>query len=317
MRQFLQSALTLSGDEASFSRRRFHAGDPVARDRLENIGRAFISGYNQALNVDEPDALARQLELTELELRGFAFEGAAMALTLLDSISPFGQKRLKRFLAGPAANHIYMVHAGAGWAIARLLWFQRPLSKHLFRLDPLLRWLAIDGYGFHEGYFHWPNRIRDQRQPRGLTPYARRVFDQGLGRSLWFVECADVARIRNSIARFPFERQRDLWSGCGLAAAYAGVADRDALERLKESAGGWKAEVAQGAAFAAKARQLARNPTEHTELACNILCGMTASESANLTDVALINLPADTEALPAYEIWRQRIQLRFSGALAT
>ena len=138
MRRVLQSVLALSSDEASFNRRGFHAGDRVVRERLENIGRAFISGYNQALHIDELDALAQQLELTELELRGFAFEGAAMALTLLDSISLRKHKRLRRFLDGPAANHSYMVHVGAGWAIARLLSFQRGLSKHLSQLDPLL-----------------------------------------------------------------------------------------------------------------------------------------------------------------------------------
>jgi hypothetical protein len=80
---------------------------------------------------------------------------------------------------------------GLGWAWARL---PGNPERRLPALDPLLGWLAVDGYGFHEGYFHWRRRVSARELPRGLSASARRVFDQGLGRSLWFVEGADVPR---------------------------------------------------------------------------------------------------------------------------
>lgn len=182
----------LSLKEATFSCRGFHAENPRVRDRLEHIGRTFISGYNEALKTSELGALTRQLENSDAELRGFAFEGATMALALLDNMTPWNTKRVQQFLFGPAAHHVYMVHVGAGWAIGRLPWLRKSLDRFLLQLDPLLRWLAIDGYGFHEGYFHSQRHIQAQRYPPGLSQYAQRVFDQGLGRSLWFVHGAGV-----------------------------------------------------------------------------------------------------------------------------
>ena len=98
-----------------------------------------------------------------VEQRGFAYEGAAMALALLDHVLPWRRNRLARFIRGPARDHIYMAHVGAGWALARL---RRGTNRYFHKLDPLLRWLAMDGYGFHEGYFHWQRTIEARQQPR-------------------------------------------------------------------------------------------------------------------------------------------------------
>lgn len=73
----------------------------------------------------------------------------------------------------------------------------------------------------------------------------------------------------------------------------------------------YQSQLAQGAAFAAKARLRADNPVDHTELACQIICGMSASAAAKVTDDALQNLTAQDQ-IPAYEIWRQKIQQHFS-----
>lgn len=297
----------ISPEEVTFARRGFRTGEDKVQQRLEQIGYTFLQGYHAALLDDEPETLARRLSEVELEFRGFAFEGAAMSLALLDLLTPWKRNRLRAFLDGPGAAHIYMVHLGAGWALARL---RRRVERPLARLEPLLRWLAVDGYGFHEGYFYWRRYIGEQASPKRLSGYARRVFDQGLGRSLWFVECADVVRIPQTIAAFPPSRHADLWSGIGLACAYAGGADGAALEALRTTAGAYQAHLAQGAAFAAKARQHAGNLAPYTALACEILCGLSADAAANITDTALVDLPFDgTE--PAYEVWRRRIQTQF------
>lgn len=234
-----------------------------------------------------------------------------MGLALLDSLWPWGPRRLAPFLAGPAAEHVYMVYVGLGWALAVL---HRRLARPLARLDPLLGWLAVDGYGFYHGYFHWPRAIRAQARPRHLTGYACRVFDQGLGRSLWFVEGMDIAHIGTTIASFPMARHADLWSGVGLACAYAGGVERAALEALHDVAGPYHAPLAQGVVFAAKTRQRAGNLVPHTELACTVLCAMSATSAGHLTDVALHDLPADG-VVPAYERWRQRIQAHFGAEM--
>jgi uncharacterized protein YuzE len=68
-------------------------------------------------------------------------------------------------------------------------------------------------------------------------------------------------------------------------------------------------------AFAAQVRVRGGNPAAHTELACRLLCGLSAAETAALTDETLIDLPPDGE-IPAFEIWRRRIQERLRQHLA-
>ena len=305
--------LGLSPAEASFARRGFLTGEEIARQRLEQIGVTFLSGYHAALEETGFVSLARRLSTVEKDLQGFAFEGAAMGLALLDYFTPWRKDRWRTFTEGLAESHIYMMHVGLGWALAR---FRRSVTPHLARLDPLLRWLVVDGYGFHEGYFGWPRYIERQAIPAGVEGYSRRVFDQGLGRSMWFVKGADVAAVASAINAFPSARRDDLWSGVGLACAYAGGCDRAAIESLRNAAGEHVAALAQGVAFAAKTRQHAANLNPHTEIVCRVICRQSAEEAARITDAALKDLPSH-DHLPAYEVWRRRIQNKFALEVTT
>jgi hypothetical protein len=204
-----------------------------------------------------------------------------------------------------------MVHVGAGWALARLPWVRRNVERACRDLDPLLRWLVVDGYGFHEGYFHWTRTVSRHMVPRGLRGYALRAFDQGLGRVLWFVGGADVERIPNMVAAFPTERHADLWAGLGLASAYAGGIAESEMVRLWAAAGARQPAFAQGVAFAAKARQRAGNPEPHTGMACRVVWQMDADQTAAITDSALEGLMPEAGE-PAYEVWRRRVQQEFA-----
>jgi enediyne biosynthesis protein E3 len=296
--------LGLSPAEASFARRGFIAREEKARQRLEHIGVTFLSGYHAALEETGFNSLAHRLETVDTDFRGFAFEGAAMALALLDCFTPWRKDRWRTFTERLGQSHIYMMHVGLGWALARL---RRGVTPYLAQLDPLLGWLAVDGYGFHEGYFDWPRYIERGEIPARLHGYERRVFDQGLGRSIWFVKGADVAAVASAINAFPSTRHDDLWSGVGLGCAYAGGCGRVAIESLRVAVGGHLPAFAQGVAFAAKTRQRAANLNTHTEAICRLIWGRSAEETAAITDVALADLHADRE-LPAYEVWRRRIQ---------
>ncbi len=279
------------------------------RARLEQIGTTFLRGYHAALEQDDICELATRLDAENLEMRGFIYEGAAMGLTLLDSLTPWNSRRLNNFLEGPGEPHAYMLHVGAGWLWARLPF---TVNRWLRRMDRLLKWLGFDGWGFHEGYFHWQDYLAGRRYPRRLEGYQKRAFDQGLGRSFWFVNGGSPGWITQTIAQFAADRRADLWSGIGLAAAYAGYASAGGLRELRDSAGPYRYHLAQGAAFAAKARQRAGNLTDYTDQATNVLCGTSAREAARVPDSALENLPADGIE-PAYEIWRQRVRKYFEG----
>lgn len=302
--------LGVSPEEARFERRGFTPGARATQLRLEEVGRTFVRGYLAGLEADQPESLPAAFSNVANEDRGFAYEGAAMAMALLDLLTPWRRDRFTRYLAGVGEPHAYMVHVGAGWGLARLA---RGPDLAALRFDRLLGWLALDGYGFHEGYFGWRRTFELRRRPAGFHGYAARAFDQGVGRSMWFFEAGDAARIARRIESFEEDRRADLWSGIGLGASYAGGAPADILVSLRTFAMNRWVHLAQGAAFAAKARERARNPAAHTELACEILAGRPAEDAARITDEALEGLPREGGGdVPVYEEWRRRIRDRLS-----
>ena len=308
LRKLRKVFLGISTEQTTFRCRKFYQGESSAQKRLERIGFTFLQGYHAAIEAPKSEALVLKLNSIESEFRGFAFEGAAMGLGLLDSLTPWKRKRFQHFLEVHGNAHTYMMYVGLGWVMARL---RQNIKKALAELDPLLGWLAIDGYGFHEGYFHGVLYINGKEYPKQISGYAAKVFDQGLGRSLWFVQGADVAKIAATINKFDPRRHADLWSGVGLACAYAGGVHQTDVEALWTLAGSYQPCLAQGAAFAAKARQKAGNPADCTALACQIFCDLSLDSAAEITDLALEQLPVDGVE-PAYELWRRKIQSCFA-----
>ncbi len=300
-------ALGIDSSEVEFAKRGFVRRDPLAVSRLEGVARTFVLGYRLALAQPSPDLLARELDRVPSELRGFAYEGAGMALALLDRLTPWRRDRLHAFLAGPADAHVYMVLIGAGWAWARL---RRRVDALLRPLDPVLGWLALDGYGFHEGFFHTERTVERHERPARLRGYALRAFDAGLGRSLWFVCCADPDAVSACIARFPSERHGDLWSGIGLACSYAGGANADAIDALLGLASAHRGSLAQGAAFAAEARQRAGIPAEHTRCAVERITRTSVELAAKICHSELSKVERrapDANGDPRFEEWRRGI----------
>lgn len=305
-------------EETRFEKRGFRITKPEVVNHLEKIGTSFLDGYHSALLANDLTDLETKLETKDIAYRGFVFEGAAMSLTLLDRLSVLKKDRLTDFLKGAADRHIYMAHVGIGWALARLWWTRNRILQSISKMDSLLKWLAIDGFGFHEGYFNPRRYFNSAVSLNRLPAYAQHAFAQGLGRSLWFVEGASVEHISQTVGQMPDDLRADLWSGIGLACAYAGGAEAADVERLKDYSQSYLPFVAQGVAFAAKTRLRAGNAAVHTKVACRILCGLSIEEAAFLTDVTLKKLPVTDDAeLPKYEIWRRRIQQEFITEVVT
>ncbi|MEU8264649.1 DUF1702 family protein [Micromonospora sp. NPDC048999] len=302
--------LTPNLSETKVEVRGFHAKNAAARELLETIGETFLAGYAFAVEAKGHEDAVRRLAGIPTRFRGFAYEGAAMGFAVLDAL-PFGRStNVSRFLAGAGAQHVYMAYVGVGWAMARVPRFR---FRRLAMPDPLLRWLALDGYGFHQAYFKTDQYVRAAYQDPafpwpggGPRSYVNRAIDQGIGRALWFVCGTAAERVADTINGFPEHRRADLWSGAGLAATYAGGADEDELRSFLRRAGRYRAQVAQGSAFAAAARVRAGLVVPHVGAATTVLCGLTPAEAAALTDERRPEGP-DGEQLPAYELWRQRV----------
>src|SRR5579864_6211980 len=180
----------------------FSDGDRQAAERLETVIRLVTKGCHLTLQNSRFEVIVPPLNSVEAELRGYAYEGAGIGLAALDCLLPW-KNRTRDFLDGPGSSYIYAVPLGAGMALARL---RRKPERFLTRLDPVLGWLIIDGYGFHEGFFARRRYVEKKEVPTHLSAYACRVFDQGLGRSIWFTSSTNVERVATTIASFPVVR---------------------------------------------------------------------------------------------------------------
>nr|BFD89359.1 DUF1702 family protein [Kitasatospora sp. Xyl93] len=306
--------LTPNTSETLLETRGFHRKSPAAQEILETVGARFLEGYAHAVEARNPAEAEHPLEEIPVRFRGFAYEGAGMGFAMLDGLRLTGRDSVARFLAGRGADHVYMVYVGIGWAMARLPRFRWP---DIDALDPLLRWLVLDGYGFHQAYFRTDRYVHQQyRDPAFPWPahdhpsYAGRAIDQGIGRALWFVGGTDADLVATMIEKFPESRWSDLYGGAGLAATYAGGVGEAELCAFRERAGDHRAMVAQGSAFAAEARIRAGLLVPHTELATRVFCGMSSAQAAAVTQEVRPAGPVPG-ALPAYEVWRQAIADRF------
>jgi enediyne biosynthesis protein E3 len=313
-RSLRRAILTPSITETKLEKRGFHIKEAAAQELLETIGSVFLAGYAYAVEARAPAAAEERLEKVPLRFRGFAYEGAAMGFAMLRALPFGGGRNLAGFLAGQGDRHIYMAYAGMGWAMARIprfRWSAIPAT------DPLLRWLLLDGYGFHQAYFHTKRYVHGQFQDSrfgwpadGPRAYSARAIDQGIGRALWFIGGTDVEHVTTLIGKFPARRRSDLYSGIGLAATYAGGVGEAELRALVKRAGDHRAQLAQGSAFAAEARVRSGLVVPHTRLATQVLCGTTPEEAAQVTHDARPN-QQDRGDEPAYEVWRQRIAEAF------
>src|SRR6266487_4286121 len=105
--------------ETDYVRRGFRGASDSMRQRVERVGAIFTQGYHSALEIPKLSVLVETLERIDLEWRGFAYEGAAMGLALLDHLTPWRPSRIAEFLKGAGVRHAYMVHVGVGWVWAR------------------------------------------------------------------------------------------------------------------------------------------------------------------------------------------------------
>lgn len=313
-----QYILSIPESEVLLETRGIRPTTEVARDHLESVGRFFLKGYHEALIDPDAEPLCFRLSNLEQKYAGFAFEGAAMACWLMDSLSVFRRSRWSKLLNHANTLHPYVLHVGVGWALARIPWTRSRPEAFLRRFDPLLGWLIIDGYGFHEGYFHASKWIRQPEYRPRLSAYGCRVFDQGLGRSLWFVEATDVSQIPRTISSFHADRHADLWSGVGLACAYAGEATPPDLDRLLSSAGSHASDLRQGVAFGAEARVRGRISDAATDRTCLRICGIDAESAAALTRSTrpLLQSAIGATDIPLYETWRRQIRDHFTTEVA-
>lgn len=263
-------AFGLPLSEASFEKRGFPGQTSPSRAHLEQVIRTFIAGYNLTLDAADADELTSRLEFScTTPFLGFAYEGAGLWFALADVVRPWSSSRLAWFTKSVAPRHDFIAMVGAGIAVARLPFARHRLESYQAKLDPMTAWCLADGYGFHQGFFHW-EKFRSGRQtpPPGINPQNRALFDAGIGRSFWWVYGALPEPIAAAIERYDAKRRPEMWEGIGTALVYAGSGPTDVGARLMDLAGPCRADLRVGIALGAHMRHKGGNPAEWSEETC-------------------------------------------------
>lgn len=317
--------MTPDTSAAEFATLGFPLDDAPGRAQLEHSALQLLLGFELGIEHKGFDAMVTRLEALQREYRGFAYEGTVMALAIRDALAPgSGHELTESFCAGPGydaapgSKHVFMGYLGIGFALAKLpkpLWKRALPDVSKLADHPSLSWMIMDGYGFYMAFFSHRKWIDEQYLPGrypfpGPTAYTNRVVDQGIGRALWFVHSGNVARVLKAVDAFPAARRPDLISGVGVAASYAGGVGEDALENLARGAVQYRDELALGTVLALRSRLVADLVTPHSELAGRVFCDRTVDQASDLAVEAITDLPEDG-AVPAYEVFRQRIRRHF------
>jgi enediyne biosynthesis protein E2 len=305
--------------DVSFAHLGFPAAPTEASQRLEAVPQSVICGFEWGIEIGDQRDLECRLDLVDSEMRGFAYEGATMALTIRDTMGPGRGHRTRDLLDGPGRRHLFLAYIGIGFAMARLprvLW--KKVVPDLAESDyhPVMSWLAVDGFGFDRAYFDHQQWVGGQRRPaaypwQGWPDYFARAFDQGVGRALWFIHGGQVPDVAATVRGFDAGRQADLWSGVGLAAAFAGGCPADGYTALCREAGAHRPDLVQGAVFAAKARDYSGCRPVHTQTALATMADLSVEGAAELADSVVIGSSDD---VPPYEMWRRAIRARVDSA---
>lgn len=220
----------------------------TATPLLTNAGSSFLAGSRAACT--DMAAIHAALADVPVESRGFAYEGAGMVAHILDRVLPGRNWRIQLLLGGVGSKFRYLTHVGVGWGMRQL---RQHTPKTTWGLDPLLRWLSLDGLGFEQMYFARRHE-RSQLIEQASASATDRIVMQGRGRALWFTCGADIELILKVVRRRPETTRDALWRGVGLAAGYAGADSPVIADVVQAAPPSHAGALRQGLRFASAAR---------------------------------------------------------------
>ncbi|HQW93203.1 MAG TPA: DUF1702 family protein [Ferruginibacter sp.] len=245
--------------------------------KIESIQSVFLETQLFYATHNDINGLVSYMEHIPVDFRSIAFESASMAIAIKDLERGGELTDWVKYVSGPAQEHQAQVYVGLGWAIAKL---KLPFLPVVEKIENDYHFRVADGCGYYDGSFRQRQTVLSLQLPAYLPQAALCMYDQGVGRSLWYSCRADIHKVKNKIEGFPAERQAALWRGMGIAVAYVGGCDDAYLETVWQYAGANGIQLAYGAALAARSRMKANTMTTDTDR-CSRLWFMCSAGGAN------------------------------------
>jgi len=223
----------------------------TALENMQHIQSLFIEAKERAVQKNSTSELVDFLVAQSGEFTSVAFEGASMGLALTN------YPDWVRFCRVYGNEHGSQIYVGLGWALCE----ENKDLKVLNTLSSQGRWKTIDGYGYYMGTFNRRETIRKQKVPPSFFGNDLRAFNQGVGRSLWYLSQANTERLLRMINLFDEDRKPDIWRGVGVALTYVGGISREDVELVIKAAERFIVHLRCGAYFALVGRSFANCPT--------------------------------------------------------
>lgn len=260
-------------------------------DELRATSDIFLKGLFRGLSGNHVLAEAAAFAAGELQYLGVFLEGNAMGLALSDHLTPAKHKRWDTLRSEIETRHPYEIHTALGMALGLFGGKVETTNS----ITSLWQWFVVDGLGFQQGLLH-PDKFIERRirTRRSLSIQGSKVFDQGLGRSIWFHAAGDVQRACEAVEKFDKERQEDLWVGVGVAVSHVGNLPEASLTYLRARSDKYAANFAVGIAIGAHVRHLNGTGKEVTDNACRIVAGVSAAEAATIVGDAATAVSGNT-----------------------
>ncbi|MBK8494275.1 MAG: DUF1702 family protein [Chitinophagaceae bacterium] len=277
--------------------------------KIESIQSVFLETQLFYATHNDIIGLISYMEKFPVDFRSIAYESASMAIAINDLEQKGKLINWLHYVNGPAKLHKAQVYVGLGWAIAKL---KLPFLPIVEKIETAYYFRVADGCGYYDGSFRQRQTVLGLQLPAYLPQAALHMYDQGVGRSLWYSSRADINKVKNKIEGFPAERQAALWRGMGIAVAYVGGCDDAYLETVWQYAGANNIQLAYGAALAARSRMKADSMTADTDRCSRLwfICsaGVANEFSAETGDTA----GAGNEA--GYINWVNQIENRLADS---
>lgn len=289
------------------------ADELISVSETDKLSGVFFRFVGQAVKGSDPYELARRVGELEVRWRSVAAEGAAMGLAVLDIV--LGKKtRWSHFKQQTHQCYTPSLFLGRGMAIGLI----KPRCQFCQDVqDNMFSWLTIDGMGFAQAFLHHLHKLGKNSGSLPLHDCDihthQSIFDQGVGRFLWFNHGHDLPALVSIVHKQEKHRQADLWSGIGVASTFLGAADKENIQYLQQEAGMFAADLAVGASIACRVRLADGSRMPHLNDIIETLCGVNAQECAELSEQMMDRLSPygvniNGVHFSNYHVWRMRMR---------